>query len=1247
MNASATPPKHPWLENFPSGEVRALDPRRHTLIEASAGTGKTFAVEHLVLRLLMENPDWLPEEILLLSFTEKTAADLRTRIRALLHRQVRKPGPEDAPDKAPIPGWSDEDLKRLQTFWMQADDLAIHTLHGFCQSSLRRDPLAGNVLIRDEVADDRSSAENALENLLRGPWAKDPARLAKLRDSLNIGSGENWRKKLVRIALAWHPWRGDTIEPAPGPEVAPALEAEVLEACARLRHALAGVNAGSIPLRHFISLLPGKNPEGNGFARVDVLLGKTEDPWAVLLCMLETFYGTYKHGTEKAGKTNAYKKGFSSLLVSTRGRDIASLAEWSRLATACDAALALGMRIEYEKAMDALRLQAAVVQELRAELTREKIRRGVISYDDMPANLVRALRRNTGLATRIRRRYKACIVDEFQDTDPVQWEILESLCLEGPEKEGQDDGGRATLPLFLVGDPKQAIYGFRGGDLRTYLVARAAFRERAAGGRAQGFGLEANFRSRRTLIEALNATFVHENWFGAPAETPPDTAWRLPAESDKVAFTPARAGRADETAPAPRVHLRDFTQGDFAEGSGPKPEKAALPSKRDVERAVRRWIAARIVAAIQGGRSPGEIAVLVRKNAEGEAVERLLRRCGVPCRVRRRGGVYTGAAADALRLLVEWIGDASDPDAQARILLLPFAREDANDLPRGRPTTCPPLIARWASFAQAGRWPEFFDSVRREGGHRERLAAVSPSEAERFDRLAQALAEAGSVPGTSVRALCDHFDSMRRGESSGEPGAESAEGGQDAVSIMTLHMSKGLEFPVVFIDAAGEGARSDYYVLRPQGETGFRIVLDLNDPHAREDHKAQERGEEQRLFYVAFTRARDELHIPLLPEKFRKGSAGPLGGFAAEALRSAAESKDTKGLFHWDVEVIEDRVLATGEASQAAGMTTGPVKPPPESVKSREEMLADSRETFSRRRKLASYSGLSTRARTEMQAAPKAEGQPDELVGEDGTRMLREEIHILSAEENHLTAEDLPPGAASGTALHAIFEHTVFSSARETTDPAAWLSLPGHRERVEEALRRESVDPAYAPAAARAVWNTLRMPLPDPAGGAPFRLADIVEEGNYRHEVEFLLPFDAASPTPPLSNLPEDVARRGSFLWGFIDLVFRHEGRYYLLDWKSNLLPAYDGASVRRSMDDHHYDLQWKLYSIALDRWLGKRLPGYDPALHFGGVHYLYLRGASPAFFSGFTGRPTPSQLREDFPAEIARLLGAETRETP
>jgi exodeoxyribonuclease V beta subunit len=189
------------------------------------------------------------------------------------------------------------------------------------------------------------------------------------------------------------------------------------------------------------------------------------------------------------------------------------------------------------------------------------------------------------------------------------------------------------------------------------------------------------------------------------------------------------------------------------------------------------------------------------------------------------------------------------------------------------------------------------------------------------------------------------------------------------------------------------------------------------------------------------------------------------------------------------------------------------------------------------------------------------------------------------------------------------------------------------------------------------VWNSLRAAIPDPDDSVSgrqqsFRLADL-DPGDARHEVEFLMPFPAPFPSNGITdgNEADDVAplegvegiqRRGSFLWGFIDLVFRRDGRYYLLDWKSNLLPSYDAASVERSMEKHRYHLQWKLYAVALDRWLAARLPDYDPEKHFGGVCYLYLRGASATDgFSGYITRPTRSDLREAYPLEISALLAS------
>jgi exodeoxyribonuclease V beta subunit len=254
-------------------------------------------------------------------------------------------------------------------------------------------------------------------------------------------------------------------------------------------------------------------------------------------------------------------------------------------------------------------------------------------------------------------------------------------------------------------------------------------------------------------------------------------------------------------------------------------------------------------------------------------------------------------------------------------------------------------------------------------------------------------------------------------------------------------------------------------------------------------------------------------------------------------------------------------------------------------------------------------------------------------LAEGGGRWERDEGEDAPAEPAPASA--LPAGTAAGTALHALLETVDFASAANTADPAAFLALPGMAEFVEREIRRHGLPADCAPEIASLIWHSLRMPIPDP--GAPaedsFRLADIAER---RAEVEFLLRVEGQP-----SRLPEGVAARDGFLWGFIDLVFRREGRYYLLDWKSNRLDAYDPASVQASMEEHRYDLQWKLYAVALDRWLKARLPGYDPTRHFGGVIYLYLRGAAGAAdgFSGFRHRPRPKELREEYPGMLREAL--------
>jgi exodeoxyribonuclease V beta subunit len=231
-------------------------------------------------------------------------------------------------------------------------------------------------------------------------------------------------------------------------------------------------------------------------------------------------------------------------------------------------------------------------------------------------------------------------------------------------------------------------------------------------------------------------------------------------------------------------------------------------------------------------------------------------------------------------------------------------------------------------------------------------------------------------------------------------------------------------------------------------------------------------------------------------------------------------------------------------------------------------------------------------------------------------------------------AEELPRGKEIGNLLHEILEEIDFAAVGKAAAPDALLGPGPARDLFEARMLDHRLDARWLPQVAALIWNVLNARLPDPAGGEPFRLADVPER---RPEMEFLFPY----PARPGAAGPD------GYVWGFIDLVYRFRGRYYLLDWKSNRLPAYGPAELARSMAEARYDVQYKLYALAIDRWLAGLVPGYDFETHFGGVQYLYLRGLRPdADPAGpppgvFAIRPGASEVRGEYAAALAGLLSA------
>ena len=1153
--------------------IRDLNLDGSAWIEASAGTGKTYTIEKLFLRLVAEK-GLMPKEILMLSFTRKTADELRERIRSRL--KLEKTPREDESE------WTNAQRKKFEGAYLLCDETAVHTLHGFCQKALLTHALEMHLPLAAVLEDEKNLIPEALDGLLRGSWSRDPDLLREL--AAIEGNAEKRNSLLCGLARAFQPERGDRLHVRPDPNWLGSLTDRLVPLALELKAAWSALGKRDKKGEHDVM---------TGILDLLPTLASQPD--------LEKALTLAEHFANLHGGTKPYKSGFASVLSKSAAGDPG----WKRFTDLCDTwrgfrdDLKNRRSIFNSAAEDAAKNEriAKAALAIRARMAADKARLGLMTYADMESKVAVAAGADPKLAEKLGMAFKACVVDEFQDTAPLQWKLLKALCLDGSRK----------IPLFLVGDPKQAIYGFRGGDLGTYLAARRHFHDLARQGLATGLPLERNYRSSLRLIEALNTVFPHSEWFGPSPVIPPDPHWRLPAESKDIVFTKALPKPDAPSGNEKPVELRDFTGANGITGP-----------KADVSRAVRKWISSRILSLAPEMPYP-DMAVLTRTNSESMAMERHFRKVGIPCRLHKAPDGWNGPKVDALRMLLELLENAAEPSSQASIMLLPFLRAPGAE-PPGIPAEPPALILEWARLAEARRWPEFFRSVLFDSGYAYRMVAENglDSELQTLRALAAELATEGLRHGCSLRALRERFKGLGKGEEDADiPLPAPGNSGEGGVNILTLHGSKGLEYRAVFLASLSQGYVKSYPVTL-RGEEGFEHVLCPLDPEmlAREDRQRLE--EEKRLFYVGFTRAKELFFIPLLPKKFGSKSSGPLGGFAADALRQSAEKYPD--LFRFDETSPVDGATIRLRRTPTTAPPTGDISASPWPERDPAEPARD--HLWKTRRRLASYSRLARNIAS--------------ITGEEEARPDRDEIAIPETEPSAVST--LPFGSNTGNALHALLEKVDFALAAKTESPSALFQSPGIQEAIARQIAEHNLPESCAMEIAELIWHSLRMEIPDPASaGSPvFRLADVKE---HRSEVDFLMRTHGT-----IGSLPEDVSLREGFLQGSIDLVFRHSGRYYLLDWKSTRLEGYGPEQVKAGMREHNYELQVQLYSVVLDRWLQARLPDYDPVKHFGGAIWMFLRGAPQAavtgIFSGYCKRPTILELREEFPRLLREKMG-------
>jgi exodeoxyribonuclease V beta subunit len=865
------------------------------------------------------------------------------------------------------------------------------------------------------------------------------------------------------------------------------------------------------------------------------------------------------------------------------------------------------------------------------QLALRKEQQGVFGFDDLLSRVAAALSGPGGrtLAAGLRERFKAALIDEFQDTDPVQWEIARRLFA---------DGG---LPLFLIGDPKQAIYGFRGADVFTYL---------AAAGSARRSTMRVNWRSDPGLVAAVNQLF------GGP-----DTFVFREISSNAIAPRPGALNSffAPNASGAASLELLLV-----------KRENPSAPlSKPNADHQAPRIVAAEIARLLTGGTKlrgrdvmASDVAVLTRDNRQCFLVQDALRDLGINSVVISDKSVWTSEEAVDLERVLDGVLEPGSGSARKCALATTLIGEDAASIDRldDEPERLEVWLERFQSWQElwSGRgFLRMFRQLLREVGAADRLLGQQGGERRLTNllHLGELLERASVERQLGPAALLDWLGEQRRDDSNrGEHTEIRLESDSDAVKVLTIHKSKGLEFPIVYCPFLWSGSLVSNSVGTPRlFHEGGKAFLDVDvEKDRRQVHidiaKREGVAEEIRLSYVALTRAQHRCSIIWAAARNHGAAAFSFVWRPDPALSSGGDLKLNRLDKLSDADIARDFEQIAADSGGAIAFrwlpwrhTAEPLpRPAPETRPLSARRIEMPIRAFER---TESFSGLTRHAhdaRSEMLA------EPDELARDhDEETVLFTDTSSEGAAEPIVLA-DFPRGARSGNFFHEIFETIDFVDAEgiDILEVATQKFESFGFAREFSGKKRDLL----LGQAVRAVTDALDAPL-DATG---LSLAHVAREQRFS-ELEFRMPvaragervspelLAAAFAEHPSPVVPASYAERlktlgfeslRGYLKGFIDLVFVHEGRWYVVDYKTNhlgdTLAEYDAARMQREMADSHYYLQYHLYSLAVDRFLRRVEPGYTYETGFGGVYYLFIKGMKQGRRTGvFFEKPPAARL--------------------
>ncbi|MGL4602522.1 MAG: exodeoxyribonuclease V subunit beta [Iodobacter sp.] len=1158
------------------------------MIEASAGTGKTWTITGLYTRLVIEHGLKVPE-ILVVTFTEAATAELRDRIRGRLAEVLESFEGEEALDpfcQTLLDQHGErrtEVMRRLQRAIASLDEAAIHTIHAFCQRVLVQSAFESGADFGMEILSDTGPV---LDEIAADFWREQvyPADAAWTEYLLKTGASPAEWLRVVYGHLGQPLLK--TVHLG-SPADTTALSAEMPEALAAYRQLWSAHSAAIRTLLLEMSNSKALKQTSYKPEQLEKLFQLTDD------------HIQSNCGWQDIDSKELVKLGTSKLESGTaKGKEPPQHAFFSAAEKLAGLIGALTEACQSRQIQALAELRRRCDQELPERLAK----RQQLSFNDLLLRVWQGLTAEGGerLAMAMRRRYKAALIDEFQDTDGIQYDIFSRVFADG------------TIPLFLVGDPKQAIYSFRGADIHAYHQAEQLVTAKES--------LDTNQRSVPELVEAVNTLFMR-----------PGEAFVDP----HVSFSPVLA--ADKSRPQLQIDGEDTAP--FRFQFLPEPEElsakevqiswnkeaanplAAQITAEEIERLLR--FSEQGKARLASGKtsvplSGGDMAVLVPDRFRAKTMQDELTRLGVASVLRVRDSVWESQEATELYTVLTAIAEPASQGLVRAALITTLLGNHAAALLSLELSGWDPIadaFAHWKKLWQTqGFIPMFRDWLEYTGldGRNVAQRLLALTEGER--RLTNLLQLAELLQAHKATGLEQHLAWFsRQSRTAGDEALLRLESDEDRVRIVTLHASKGLEYPIVFCPFLWDGRLLGRHASAVRYHTDDTAWLDLGSADFDEHKNTAQREafeEKLRLLYVGLTRARNRCYmvwgnVGLKDSRGYSISDGlsqssmawllhPVAGTPADPLEAQKEHLKTYDhqTLLGDIQALcndKPQVFALHQPSH--GARTGLKGNAAEALIFKPWGGKKLYPTW----RVASFSGMTAHNRN------NAEG-PDH----DATvavAAITEGRSIFSFPEREAAA------TVAGTCLHAILEEW------------DWLSPDALQTEVASQLERHGIPEHWQDVVSQMIQDTVSTPL----DGQALTLASIppkarVAEMEFTYSVTHCHPAALIAALQHPSLAPEfrqaaaglDFFHINGFLRGFIDLVFESAGRYYVLDYKSNWLgnnlSDYQPEKLIPAMAQHHYYLQYLIYSAAVRRFLRQRIADFKDE-QFGGVYYLFIRG--------------------------------------